>query len=71
MVALINSKISSTATSGNLAKLGIKDLASSTDVSVATKFISAATSKLCSSNSSPESVSLRNAVSALYMETNG
>ena len=44
IVLLIRSRISSIAASGNLDSEGISAEASSTDVSVITKFISAATS---------------------------
>jgi hypothetical protein len=53
------------AASGNLDKDGMSDTASSTRVSVATKFISAATSAPCSSSSSPSSVSFRKVDRAL------
>lgn len=65
MVVRINSSNSSTAVSGNRLKDGIKATASSTDVSVATKFMSDATSATCNSNSSPSSVSFRNVDKAL------
>ena len=65
MVDRIKSKISSTAASGNRDKDGMSATASSTSVSVATKFMSAATSAPCNSNSSPSSVSLRKVERAL------
>ena len=68
MVDRIKSKISSTAASGNRDKEGIKAIASSTKVSVATKFIKAATSAACNCNSSPSSVSLRKLVKALFIQ---
>lgn len=68
IVLLMRSKISSIAASGNRDKDGMRATASSTRVSVITKFINAATSNPWSSNSSPSSVSLRNDVSALHRD---
>ena len=65
IVLLIRSKISSVAASGNRLRDGIRAVASSTDVSVTTRFINAETSKLCNSSSSPSSVSFRNEANAL------
>lgn len=65
IVPRIKSKISSTAASGNRDKLGMSATASSTNVSVTTKFIKAATSAPCNSSSSPSSVSFRNVDKAL------
>ena len=65
MVLLIKSKISSIAASGSRDSDGIKAMASSTEVSVITKFINAATSNACNSNSSPSSVSFLKVVKAL------
>mmetsp|Transcript_1313 Transcript_1313/g.2624 ORF Transcript_1313/g.2624 Transcript_1313/m.2624 type:complete len:178 (-) Transcript_1313:344-877(-) len=64
MVLLIKSKISSTADSGKRDSEGINATASSTIVSVATRFINAATSKPCNSITLPSSVSFRNVVRA-------
>jgi hypothetical protein len=65
MVLRIKSRISSMAASGKRASDGMSATASSTSVSVATKFMSDATSDPCSVNSSPSSVSLRKVCSAL------
>jgi hypothetical protein len=70
IVLLIKSRISSMAASGNRDREGIKAIASSTDVSVITKFIKADTSKLCNSSSSPSSVSLRKDAKALNQVRN-
>ena len=68
IVDRMRSRISSMAASGNRANDGIKAMASSTIVSVATKFIRAETSAPCNSNSSPSSVSFRNVVKALVVK---
>jgi magnesium-transporting ATPase (P-type) len=69
MVCLIKSRISSMAASGKRERDGMSAIASSTCVSVATKFISAATSALSNSSSfppsSPLSTSLRKVCKAL------
>lgn len=65
MVLRMRSRISSIAASGKRDKDGINAIASSTCVSVATRFIRAATSEMCNTISSPSSVSFRNVVKAL------